>query len=264
MIYQRLCSGESARRMPDANASSVVIRGTLLTGRDDDFLGYAFDLTCFSGLSCDCLEGGSASRKAGCSKCTASWVERVGSSISNAHRCPSIRSETPVQPETEKVIFKIEAPSLATKEVKEELVNISEHLSPLGIKVSVGFPESSLTNLASLREFRASLYTLEDCGIDVLLAGPFKAKSRKNPASVIERSVAGLLVSPGLLGLGEKQGACNLVKFEAGVRMLGAAIHEHRKTVIMENVKTPWQRDVVRTIPYHALGGQVSRLQVIV
>lgn len=264
MIYQKACSGESARRVPEANSSPFVISGTPLTGRDDSLLGYAFDLTSVSGLSCNCLGRRSASPKVGCSKCTASWVERIGSSISTARRCPSVRLEAPVQSEIETVIFKIEAASLASMEVSRGLINASGHLLPRGVQVSVAFPESSLTSVVSLKEFRASLFKLEDCGIDVLLAGSLRAKSGKSPRSAIERSVRGLLVSPKLLGLGEKQGACDPAKFEAGVQMLCAAIHEHRKTVVMEDVKTPWQRDVVRTIPYHALGGDVSRLQVIV
>lgn len=145
-----------------------------------------------------------------------------------------------------------------------ELKYFSGLLQPLGVAVSVAFSESSVADIGALREYRACLYAMEDAGITVLLSGLPNRKFDAHRRSVLQERIFGLTVTPGLLGLGEPHGAYDPLTFEAAMEWIGKAVHEHRKMVVVEDVSTAWQLDVIRAMPFYAFSGSVSRSLVFV
>lgn len=118
-------------------------------------------------------------------------------------------------------------------------------------------------NASVILKIEATSLASEDLGTAVFLASYLSRNLGRSLRHIPERSVSGLMVSPELLGLGEKYGVYNPARFEAGVRLLAEAVHERRKVVVMEDVKTSWRRDVVSTMPFYALSGSVANAQVI-
>lgn len=267
MMFQEFVSHNGSLELERSGLSCGPIRGLPLTGRDNSLRGCVFDLATSCGVDCGCFLSTLDELEPESVECAASRIGRIGSSIYMAYTATVSGSSVWEEADSSRsysVLFKLEAATLSCEPVQRELLQASDLLSTVGVRVSVAFTEPPSGGDGFLRSFRAALYVLEDQGIDVFLVGTLTRKFGKKLRNVLERSVSGLMVSPRLLGLGEKYGAYNPVKFEAGVKMLTEAIHEHRKVVVMEDVKTTWQRDVLQTIPFHAFSGSISGSQVIV
>lgn len=264
MMFQEFKSCNGSLGLGRSGSPSDPIRGMPLTGRDNRLRGYVFDLSTSCGVDGGFCLGMSDEQDSECVEFLASRIGRIGSSVYRASAKDPVASDELDASRGDSVIFRTEAVALCSEGIQQQLVQTAELLLKVGVRVFVAFSEPSSSDAGFLRSFRAALYVLEDQGIEVFFVGTLSQKLGRNLRSVLERSVSGLMVSPRALGLGDKYGAYNPVKFETGVKMLSEAIHEHRKVVVMEDVKTTWQRDVLQGIPFHAFSGSISGSQVIV
>lgn len=267
MIYEVPSSHESARELPlPVHLKSRPVVGFPLVSRRDTSVGYAFDLLRAENQACSGELHEGSDTQVQCSVCTAAMIRRIGTSLYAAHAAPfpGVVREVSESVVGARTVVKIDASVLTDTRVVEALADVARMFSQAALVLTIAFPTSSIRRVSSLRAFRSALFRLEDNGVEALVSNPQWGGFGRNLRKVLERSVSGVLVTPGWMGIGEADGSCSRSKFEASLNTLSGVVHKLRQVVVFEDVRTLWQRDAVRGVPFVAYSGQLTNTQVVV